>query len=604
MSPQTATLAARSPTTTCAAACVWSPARAEDSARRPRSASPDSAPPVVLLGRDERLLAAARDEVAAESGNTHVSTIVADLASFDAIRTGGRRSSARGTRRSTCSCTTRASTPRRRKLSADGIELTLAVNHLAPFLLTHELLPRCSALRRDRGARVVTVSSMFERFGRIAFDDLQGDRRWIGPLAYTQSKLANVLFTYELAERLAGTGITANCVDPGLVATDLMREHVLFRPRWLKAVWGRVLASPSAGARAAMHAASAPEIATVTGKCFDRYGKQVTHVPPIRNPATRERLWTLSEQLTGVSVRRLPDAVRCRTWTARPSGPPEPAGFPQHRPHEPPSRVLQPSSPTPRATPLRTAASRSPAASTPAAASRSISPDRLLVPGRLGSELRRRVAHRPPMRVEQQPRLQRRRPPKARHQRPRRLVASCATRTFTPRKRSPDTRIRRSGSHTVRWSALCPGVCIEHAAAPDRTSAAALAAAPSDPTPRADRTGSPAARAAAPRTPRASPAAARRRERRRVAGVVLVPVREHHAARTERLHGVRPAPARRAETPCPPARRPARRRSRRIPPARRASSASGAAARRARASRSTASCGGHRNCPTGRGTIE
>jgi len=254
---------------------------------------------VVMLARDERLLTAARDDVAGTSGNPHVSTIVADLASFDAIRTGAQEVTARHDALHVLVHNAGVN-PTKRKLSADGIELTLAVNHLAPFLLTRELLP---ALRRgapDRGARVVTVVSMFERFGRIAFDDVQGARRWIGPFAYTQSKLANVLFTYELAERLAGTGITANCVDPGLVATDLMREHVLFRPRWLKAVWARVLASPAAGARAAVHAASAPEIATVTGKCFDRYGRVVRTSRQSRNPETRARLWAMSEKLAGV----------------------------------------------------------------------------------------------------------------------------------------------------------------------------------------------------------------------------------------------------------------------------------------------------------------
>jgi NAD(P)-dependent dehydrogenase (short-subunit alcohol dehydrogenase family) len=254
---------------------------------------------VVMLARDERLLSAARDDVAAASGNPHVSTNVADLASFDEIRTGAQEIAARHEALHVLVHNAGVN-PTKRKLSADGIELTFAVNHLAPFLLTRELLP---ALRRgapDRGARVVTVVSMFERFGRIAFDDVQGARRWIGPFAYTQSKLANVLFTYELAERLAGTAITANCVDPGLVATDLMREHVLFRPRWLKAVWARVLAAPTAGARAAVHAASAPEIATVTGKCFDRYGRQIRTSRQSRNPQTRARLWSLSEQLTGV----------------------------------------------------------------------------------------------------------------------------------------------------------------------------------------------------------------------------------------------------------------------------------------------------------------
>ena len=227
-----------------------------------------------------------------------MSTIVADLASFADIRTGAQELTARHEAIHVLVHNAGVN-PTKRKLSADGIELTLAVNHLAPFLLTRELLP---ALRRgasDRGARVVTVASMFERFGFIAFDDVQWTRHWIGPLAYAQSKLANVLFTYELAERLVGTGITANCVDPGLVATDLMREHVLFSGRWLKAVWGRVLASPAAGARAAVHAASAPEISRITGKCFDRYGREVRTSRQSRNPQSRRRLWILSENLTG-----------------------------------------------------------------------------------------------------------------------------------------------------------------------------------------------------------------------------------------------------------------------------------------------------------------
>lgn len=253
---------------------------------------------VILLARDERLLSAAREEVAAMSGNPHVSTIVADLASFQAIRTGAEELRARHEALHVLVHNAGVN-PTRRKESEDGIELTLAVNHLAPFLLTRELLPALRLGAREGGARVVTVASMFERFGRIAFDDVQGRRMWIGPLTYAQSKLANVLFTYELAARLAGSGITANCVDPGLVATDLMREHVLFRPRWLKAVWGRVLSTPEKGARAAVYAASAPELGSVTGKCFDRYGRTVGTSFQSRNRTTRERLWKLSEQLTG-----------------------------------------------------------------------------------------------------------------------------------------------------------------------------------------------------------------------------------------------------------------------------------------------------------------
>jgi NAD(P)-dependent dehydrogenase (short-subunit alcohol dehydrogenase family) len=254
--------------------------------------------PVVLRGRDERLLAAARDDISERSLNPSVSLLVADLASFDAIRAGARELAARHPALHVLVHNAGVN-PTRRKLSADGIDLTLAVNHLAPFLLTHELLPMLQRGATEKGARIVTVISMFERFGRIAFHDLQGERSWIGPLAYTQSKLANVLFTYELASRLAGTGITANCVDPGLVATDLMREHVLFRPRWLKAVWGRVLSTPERGARTAIYVASAPQLETVTAQCFDRRGRPMRTSRQSRTVPTRERLWQVSAELTG-----------------------------------------------------------------------------------------------------------------------------------------------------------------------------------------------------------------------------------------------------------------------------------------------------------------
>jgi NAD(P)-dependent dehydrogenase (short-subunit alcohol dehydrogenase family) len=253
---------------------------------------------VVMLARDERLLRAARDGVERETGNPHVSIALADLASFDEVR---RVAADIAERHPALHVLVHNAgvNPTRRRLSADGIELTLAVNHLAPFLLTHELLP---ALRRgalDGGSRVVTVTSAFERFGRIAFGDLQGARRHVGVLAYTQSKLANILFTYELAARLAGAGITANCVDPGLAATDLMRDHVLFRPRWLRAFWSRVLITPDEGACAAVYAASAPELRHVTGQCFDRKGRPVRTSRRSRDRATRERLWRMSAELTG-----------------------------------------------------------------------------------------------------------------------------------------------------------------------------------------------------------------------------------------------------------------------------------------------------------------
>ena len=108
-----------------------------------------------------------------------------------------------------------------RHITVDGLEHTFAVNHLAPFLLTNLLLDR---LRASAPARVVTVSSGAQAMGRIDFDDLQGERDYSGQRAYNQSKLANVMFTYELARRLAGTGVTANALHPGVVRTNFGRE--------------------------------------------------------------------------------------------------------------------------------------------------------------------------------------------------------------------------------------------------------------------------------------------------------------------------------------------------------------------------------------------
>lgn len=255
---------------------------------------------VVMLARDARLGADARDEVARESGNPRVSLVVADLASLDSVRAAAAAVAARHPAVHVLVNNAGVNLTRR-AVSADGIEMTLAVNHLAPFVLTNALLPQLRRGAEDDGARVVTVTSEFERFGRVAFGDLQhGARRYVGLLAYTQSKLANVLFTYELAARLAGTGVTANCVYPGLVATDLMRHWPLFRPRWLRALWSTVLLTPEQGARASLHAASAPALAGVTGCCFDRRGRPVRTSRQSYDVAARERLWRASEELTGL----------------------------------------------------------------------------------------------------------------------------------------------------------------------------------------------------------------------------------------------------------------------------------------------------------------
>jgi retinol dehydrogenase-14 len=135
--------------------------------------------------------------------------------------------------------------------------------------------------------------------------DLEGARRYGALRAYYQSKLANVLFTRGLAARLAGTGVTATCVDPGLVATDLLREHWWWRPRWLQPLWRLFLQSPTQAAARVIHAASAPELAQVTGECLGARGRIVRTSRRSHDADLAQRLWTASESLVAAHARPL-----------------------------------------------------------------------------------------------------------------------------------------------------------------------------------------------------------------------------------------------------------------------------------------------------------
>ena len=144
-----------------------------------------------------------------------------------------------------------------RHTTVDGLEHTFAVNHLAPFLLTNLLLDR---LRASAPARVVTVSSGAQAMGSIDFDDLQGERDYSGQRAYNQSKLANVMFTYELARRLQGSGVTANALHPGVVRTNFGREDSRGWMRLMLPVIRPFMKSPERGAATSVYLASSPEV--------------------------------------------------------------------------------------------------------------------------------------------------------------------------------------------------------------------------------------------------------------------------------------------------------------------------------------------------------
>src|SRR3954447_14708284 len=187
-----------------------------------------------------------------------------------------------------------------RHVTSDGLELTFALNHLTPFLLTHLLAGR---LIEGAPARVVTVSSDAQRLGRIDFDDLQGERSWSGQRAYNQSKLANILFTYELARRLDGTGITATVLHPGIVRTAFGAEDPGRIQRVITPFMG-LMKTPEQGARTPIHLASAAEVEGVTGQFFAKQ-KPRRSARRSYDEATAARLWAVSSEL----VARPPAAV-------------------------------------------------------------------------------------------------------------------------------------------------------------------------------------------------------------------------------------------------------------------------------------------------------
>ena len=186
-----------------------------------------------------------------------------------------------------------------RHLTAEGLERTFAVNHLAPFLLTDLLLDR---LKSSGPARIVTVSSNAQGMGSIDFDDLQGERNYSGPRAYNQSKLANVMFTYELARRLRGTAVTANVLHPGVVRTAFAAEDPSTLTRIARPLM-RFLKTPAQGAATSIYLASSADVEGITGGYFaDRKPKRSNESS--YDTATANRLWQVSADLVGLTAAR------------------------------------------------------------------------------------------------------------------------------------------------------------------------------------------------------------------------------------------------------------------------------------------------------------
>jgi len=241
---------------------------------------------VLLHGRDAGRARAARRDIVSSTGNEQVEVVLADFQSLRQVR--ALADQVHGlTDRLDVLVDNAGVYQERRHLTEDGLETTFQVDHLAPFLLTNLLLDIVVAAAP---ARIVVVSSAVHQRAAVDLDDLQGARRYDGYAAYGLAKLGNLLFTYELAERLRGSGVTVNALHPGAVSTKLL--HAGFRPSGG--------APASEGARTAIYLATSPAVATTSGAYF------VDERPTTSSPASysrelRRAFWELSERLSGLA---------------------------------------------------------------------------------------------------------------------------------------------------------------------------------------------------------------------------------------------------------------------------------------------------------------
>jgi NAD(P)-dependent dehydrogenase (short-subunit alcohol dehydrogenase family) len=224
---------------------------------------------VVMVCRSRARGERAKSEVETKSGSRLVEVMLADLASLHSVRVFTQMYGE--SHDSLHVLLNNAGVARlRRSLTIDGFEMTFQVNYLSPFLLTTLLLP---LLKRSTPSRIVNVSSVAHYGGHIDFRNLQLERGYRVMRAYSQSKLAMVLFTHELARRLEGTGVTANCLHPGAVATNIWGS-ALGPVSFLGKVTKLFLPSPQKGAKTQIHLASSPEVEAVSGEYFESKGKK------------------------------------------------------------------------------------------------------------------------------------------------------------------------------------------------------------------------------------------------------------------------------------------------------------------------------------------
>lgn len=250
---------------------------------------------VVITGRNQAKAEQTVRQIKSETGNQDVQYLLADFSDLEQVRGLAATFKERFPHldvlinNAGAFFNTRQDTPY-------GVEMTFLVNHLAPFLLTNLLL---DTIRASASARIVNVASDAHQYDMMNFDDIGFRRGYFGFKAYARSKLANVLFTYELARRLAAGGVTVNALHPGHVATDIWKTNFsIFGPplKWIMSFFAM---TPVQGADNSIYLASSPDVARITGKYFDKR-EQVQSAPISYDEKVAQRLWELSETLTSI----------------------------------------------------------------------------------------------------------------------------------------------------------------------------------------------------------------------------------------------------------------------------------------------------------------
>lgn len=248
---------------------------------------------VILVARDREKANAAAAEISQRTGNSAISTYIADLSSQRDVRAVAAEISEAHPKIDVL-VNNAGSMFTRRKESVDGIEMTWALNHLGYFLLTNLLLPNIKAAGK---ARIINVSSKVHMQGTIDFDDLALSEGYSWMKAYARSKLANVLFTFELANRLLDDGISVNCLHPGVVGTNFGSSNGIFY-RTGFAIARPFFLSPEKGAETSIYLATSEDVDGITGKYFEKCAP-TPGASAANDKELQQRLWQVSEEMVG-----------------------------------------------------------------------------------------------------------------------------------------------------------------------------------------------------------------------------------------------------------------------------------------------------------------